>query len=69
MAEELKPCPFCGEELSNRPAGPFNVLGMAIVEEGPMHYNPKCILNGLGTSETWIMLNRHKWNTRAGEQP
>lgn len=58
-------CPFCGKPLLNRPAGSFNLLGILLIKEPAMHYNPGCFLHSIRVSMSELefgWLNR--WNQR-----
>ncbi|GAA6176957.1 hypothetical protein NBRC116593_28760 [Sulfitobacter pacificus] len=65
---DAKPCPFCGLDLLNRPAGPFQMglAGGGVCEEPAMHYSEGCFLHGLRVSKMEVYLGwTERWNMRA----
>lgn len=63
------PCPFCGLDVLNRPAGPFQ-LGIAgsdkVMDHCAMHYSEGCFLHALTVSQMEVFLGwTERWNKRA----
>ena len=62
---DAKPCPFCGKDILNRPAGPFRIEGVTL-DEPAMHYSPGCFLHALRVSQMEVYLGwTERWNRRA----
>ena len=65
---DAKPCPFCGLEFLNRPAGPLACAHAAgkIIDQPAMHYSEGCFLHAVTVSQMEVYLGwTERWNQRA----